>query len=70
MHVYSFLLRNLAWIKQIESLLKEAVPGLGLKAERHQVKAEIYKLVLKGPSYHTKIPRKPTRYLVNTPVEE
>jgi 2-oxoglutarate-Fe(II)-dependent oxygenase superfamily protein len=41
-----FFLRNPAWAKQIESLLKEAVPGLGLMAELKEIRAEIYKLVL------------------------
>src|SRR6267378_792295 len=43
--------------------------GPGPEGRMTQLKAEIYKLVLyedwKGPSYRTKIPRKPTRYLVS-----
>ena len=46
--LHQFFLRNPAWTKRIESLLKEAVPGLGLKADQRR---KIYKLVLKGPSY-------------------
>ena len=58
--LHQFFLRNPAWTKRIESLLKEAVPGLGLKADQRR---KIYKLVLKGPSfYRIKIPRKPTNF--------
>jgi len=47
--------------------LREAVPGLGLKAERHSLrqKSTSWCCMKKGPSYRTKIPRKPTRYLVS-----
>src|SRR6267378_6534637 len=48
-------------------LLQAAVPGLGLKAERHSLKQKStsWCCMKKGPSYRTKIPRKPTRYLVS-----
>jgi len=34
--LHQFFLRNPAWTKRIESLLKEAVPGLGLKADQRR----------------------------------